>query len=217
MGQGGGPVVHKALASMPAYPAPSYRRRAASILLVSGLHAALLFALLHFMVQPQTGPAPMAERLLEMIIRPQAIVAPSLPPPRQWAQVPRVQRQGPVAAPAPSLAPPAQAPDIRALGRALTGCAPENLSNLSPDERAHCPDALHKPDDSVLAMQRSHVKDPARRAAEMAAKNGQPRIACTSIKEFKTPAGSVAVPMLDPGCAVKGAVNGFEPLNGLSK
>jgi hypothetical protein len=200
---------------MPAYQGPSYRQRATSILLVSGLHAALLFALLHFLVQPQSRPAARAERLLEMFIRPQRVVAPAAQ--GQRAAAPRRQQGRTILTPAPSFAPPAQAPDITGIGRALTACVPENLSNLSPQERAHCPGVFHKPDETVLAMPQSHVKDPARRAAEMAAKNRPGRIPCTSVARVDTAAGAVAVPMLDPGCAIDGLINGFEPLNGLPK
>lgn len=202
---------------MPALQGPCHGRRAVSILLVSALHAAMLFALLHFMVQPQSRPAAGAERLLEMIIRPQRSVvpAPAAPPPK--SRVPNRQQQSTPINPLPSLAPPAQAPDLTGLGRALTGCAPENLSNLSPDERAHCPDVFRKPDGTVLVEPRSRVKDPARRAAEMAAKNTPGRIPCTFIGSARTPAGAVVAPMVDPMCAIKGLVNGFGPLNGLPK
>lgn len=206
---------------MPAYQGPSYRRRALSIILVSALHAVLLFALLRFMVQPQTRPVLQAERLLEMILRPQAPATRPQAAQPQTSIAPRRERGRATVSPVPSFAPPAQAPDITALGRALTGCAPENLSgnssSLSPQERAHCPGAFHKPDESVVAEPPSHVKDRARRAAEMAAKNRPGRIPCTYIGSTGAPGGGGAAPMVDPICAINGLINGFEPLNGLPK
>jgi len=203
--------------SMPAFQGPSHGRRVLSILLVSALHAALLFALLRFMVQPQSKPVVSAERLLEMIIRPPRNAAPAPAAQRPQSLAPARQGQSTTVNPVPSLTPPAEAPNLTGLGRALTGCAPENLSNLSPDERAHCPDVFHKPDETVLVEPRSRVKDPARRAAEMAAKNTPGRIPCTFIGSARTPAGAVVAPMVDPMCAIKGLVNGFGPLNGLPK
>ena len=202
---------------LPAYQGPSLRRRAFSVLLVTGLHAALLFAMLHFMVQQHSRHTATAERILEMILRPQRVVVPAPMAPTQRKHVPRPQPERSLTSPAPSSAPPASAPDLSGLGRSLAECAPENWGNLSRDERARCPGILHKPDETEVAEPRSHVKDPARRTAEMAAKNGQARIPCTSVAKVMTGAGAVAVPMLDPGCALKGANEGFGPLNGLPK
>lgn len=202
---------------MPVTHGPSYRRRAISIVLVSGLHAALLFALLHFLVPPQSRPAAEAERLLEMVIRPSSPAAPAPAAQRQKSLAPRRQQGSTVVNPMPSFAPPAEAPDIAALGRALSGCAPENLSRLSPDERAHCPGVFHRPGETVLVEPQSRVKDPARRAAEMAAKNRPARIPCTYVGAVPGPSGGAPAFMLDPVCAIKGVIDGFEPLNGLPK
>lgn len=199
--------------------APSQQQRAVSALAVLLLHVLLLFALLHFLVKPQSARLPSAERLLEFIIS-----TPKISPPTPMPDRPR-QRQAPVRAQPggepsdamPSLAPPASTPDISGFGQALLGCAPENLASLSPDQRAHCPGGFSRPDDSAVIEPSSHVKDPVRRAAEMRARNGAVRVPCTSIINAPVSGGTAAVPMVDPVCAMRGAAQGFDPLNGLSK
>ncbi|MBA2589694.1 MAG: hypothetical protein H0U98_13845 [Alphaproteobacteria bacterium] len=113
--------------------------RAVSILLVLILHALLIFALLTFMVRPQSSPFHMAPetRLLEMFIN-------TARPPK-----PEAKKEAPASTPGPipqTVVPgepftptvPIPAPDIRGFGQALVGCAPENLSNLDETQRAHC-------------------------------------------------------------------------------
>ena len=117
----------------------------------------------------------------------------------------------------PSLAPPALTPDIRGLGQALLGCAPENLANLTPAQRAHCPGGFSRPADTAVVEPSSHVKDPLRRVAEMRARNTQARVPCTSVIDAPVGGGTAAVPMADPFCLVEGVVKGFGPLSGLSK
>lgn len=196
------------------------RQRAVSALAVLLLHALLLFALLHFLVRPQDASLPVAERILEFVISPPKVVAPTPVPPA----APRRQRIPVQALPGgeqsgamPSLAPPVPTPDIRGLGQALLGCAPENLSNLTPEQRAHCHSGFSRPDETAVIEPPSHVKDPARRAAEMAARNAKVRVPCTSVIDAPVGGGTAAVPMVDPACLIGGAVKGFGPLNGLSK
>jgi hypothetical protein len=117
----------------------------------------------------------------------------------------------------PSLAPPVETPDIRGLGQALLACAPENLVNLTSEQRAHCHSGFSAPDESALAQPSSHVKDPLRRAAEMKARNTPLRIPCTTVIDAPVGGGTAAVPMADPFCVVEGAIKGFGPLSGLSK
>ena len=200
-------------------PAASHPQRAISALIVLLLHALLLFAFLQFLVKPQGAGLTKPERLLELMISMPKTVAPPPPPAasaRQRAPV-RVQPGGEKSGAMPSLAPPALTPDIRGLGQALLGCAPENLSNLTPEQRAHCHSGFSAPDESALAEPRSHVKDPLRRAAEMKARNTPMRIPCSSVAAAPVGGGTAAVPMADPFCVLEGAIKGFGPLNGLSK
>jgi hypothetical protein len=203
--------------------APSQQQRAVSALAVLLLHVLLLFALLQFLVKPQGAHLPGTERLLEFVISPPKVSqpAPVLDRPRQ-RQVPIVvpapaQPEGGRSGAVPSLAPPVPAPDISGLGQALFGCAPENLASLTPEQRSHCPSGFSRPDDNAVIEPSSHVKDPARRAAEMRARSAPARVPCTSIIAAPVGGGTVAAPMVDPVCALRGASQGFDPLNGLSK
>lgn len=198
--------------------APSQSQRAISALLVLLLHALLLFAFLQFLVKPQSAGIPNPERLLELMIRMPRLSAPPPPaaPVRQRAPA-RVHPGGEQSGRMPSFAPPALTPDIRGLGQALLGCAPENLVNLTPAQKAHCPGGFSAPDERAVAEPPSHVKDSLRRAAEMKAKNAPLRIPCTSVIDAPVGGGTAAVPMVDPSCTLDGALRGFGPLSGLSK
>jgi|HubBroStandDraft_5_1064220.scaffolds.fasta_scaffold75490_2 hypothetical protein len=192
--------------------------RALSLVLVVLLHALLLFAVLHFMVTAQRSARPAPERLLEMIISTarKPLPAPMTAPPSKPMAAP--QRGGEYKGVMPSYAPPAAAPDVTGLGQALFGCAPENIPNLTPDQRAHCTNGFTRPDDNALIEPKSHVQDPARREAEMRTKNTPGRVPCTSLTEVQTSlSGNTLVPMVDPVCAIGGLLNGFGPLNGLNK
>ena len=196
---------------------PAASQRAISALLVLLLHALLLFAFLQFLVKPQGAGISHPERLLELMISmPKAAPPPPAAPARQRAPF-RVQPGGEKSGALPSLAPPVETPDIRGLGQALLGCAPENLATLTPEQRAHCPGGFSRPDDSAVLEPPSHVNDPLRRAAEMKARNAPLRVPCTSVIDAPVGGGTAAVPMADPFCLMGGAIKGFGPLNGLSK
>lgn len=199
--------------------AASQPQRAISALLVLLLHALLLLALLQFLVKPQNAGTSHPERLLELMISMPRAPTPPPPPaaPRGQRAPVRVQPGGERSGAMPSLAPPVLTPDIRGFGQALLGCAPENLANLTPEQRAHCPGGFSRPDDSAVLQPPSHVKDPLRRAAEMKARNALLRVPCTAVVGAPVGGGSVAVPMADPFCLMGGAIEGFGPLNGLSK
>jgi hypothetical protein len=197
-------------------PATSQSQRAISALLVLLLHALLLFAFLQFLVKPQGAGIANPERLLELMISMPRVSAPPAAPARQRAPV-RVHPGGEQSGGMPSLAPPALTPDIRGLGEALLGCAPENLVNLTPEQRTRCHSGFSRPDNSAVVEPPSHVKDPLRRAAEMKARSTPLRIPCTSVIDAPVGGGTAAVPMADPFCVVGGVIKGFGPLNGLSK
>lgn len=189
-------------------------RRAGSAALAALLHLLLLALLLQTMTRaprPVAVPRETILRLLPLLAQPKAekaapaaVASPRLP-----------SRVRPLVPP-----PPAEAtPSIQGLGQSLFGCAPENLANLTPDQRAHCTGGrLAAPDDSQLAQPKSHVKDPARRAAEMATKNTPGVIPCAVIMQAPAPYGGTAVvPGFNPFCVLKGLSSGFGPLNGLAK
>ncbi|HEY1876452.1 MAG TPA: hypothetical protein VGG66_03245 [Rhizomicrobium sp.] len=190
-----------------------------SLLLVALLHALLLFAILHFMVvTPKATIVAAPEHLLEIIINTAKKPAPvSLTAPRS-RPAPTLPKAGGVTSGAmPSYTPPVARPDITGLGQALFGCAPENLPNLTPDQRAHCTNGFTRPDENALVEPKSHVKDPLRREAEMRAKNTPGRVPCTSVTNVGGLAGNTAAPTVNPICIIGGLINGFGPLNGLDK
>jgi hypothetical protein len=189
--------------------------RAMSLLLVLLLHVLLVLAFLRLMVMsPAVATHP--ERLLEMMIDTSRRLTPAPVMPRQKIAPPRAQPRGAPFHPLPSFVPPTEVPDIRGLGQAILGCAPENLSNLTPDQRVHCPNTFTRPDDSAVLEPRSRVKDPNRRAAEMAAKNTPGRIPCTYIAVDA--AQRQAAPAVDWICLADGLFGrGFAPLTGLPK
>jgi len=191
-----------------------WRRRLSSAFLVALLHGLLLLALLHFLVPSQSRPG--TQRILESFVTFARKAAPAEAPPLPAMPAPP-SRGGVTSGAAPSLAPTIAAPDIRGLGQSLFGCAPETLANLSPEQRSHCTNGLARPDDSAVIEPPSHVKDPARRAAEMRAKNTPGRIPCTYLGQAPAPYGSTTTVMADPVCVMDGLTNGFGPLSGLSK
>lgn len=70
-----------------------------------------------------------------------------------------------------------QAPSgLEALGRALSGCAPEQMGKLAPEDRAKCPPlaAMPPPDRDLVAPPRSHAKDEALWTEDLAERNWQP-------------------------------------------
>ena len=103
---------------MLAIPRPDASQRALSLVLVALLHAALLFAVLRFMVVTPKNRVIAAPDLLEMIIntarKPVTVTAPPSKP------APALPRRGGVSSGAmPSFAPPVAPPDITGLGQAL--------------------------------------------------------------------------------------------------
>lgn len=198
---------------------PGYSQRAVGFLLVVLLHALFLFAVLHFMVvTPKTAVTAAPEHLLEMFIKtarkPSPVTAPML---RSRPALPLPRRGGVTSGTMPSFAPPVPAPDVTGFGQALFGCAPENIPNLTPDQRAHCINGFTRPDDSALVQPRSQVQDLARREAEMRTKNTPGHIPCAIVMDSHAPGGGGAAPGVDPLCVIDGLINVFGPLNGLPK
>ncbi len=189
---------------------PSPGQRFASLALMMALHLVVLWALLQMVTK-----TPVAIRAREIFLRisvpRQERITPAPPPPRQ-AQRPR---GAPVLGARPLPAPVIPAPDLRGLGQSVFGCAPENLPNLSADQRSHC-HGLARPDDSLLVEPPSHVKDPQRRAAEMRAKNTPGNIPCTYVAV--DPSFGNPVPAASLGCLADGVFGkDIPPLTGLPK
>jgi hypothetical protein len=126
-----------------------------------------------------------------------------------FLNIPRVEIP-PIEIPPVGVAPPAA--DLQQFGNTLFGCAPENLGNLTAEQRAHCNVVrIAPPDDSVVTEAASHVQDPTRRAAELAGRNTPARVPCTSILSHSlgfTGKEDIGV-MANSLCVLNGLFNGF--------
>jgi hypothetical protein len=182
--------------------------------LVAVLHLLIALALLHMVSAPR-HPSGLNSR--EIMIR---MGAPAPLPSRTEIAPPPPRLIQPLLESPRALPPPAIAPippsDLRGFGQQLFGCAPEALAGLTPQERSRCVTGLTRPDDSAVLMPRSHVKNPERRAAEMAAKNTTARIPCSYIAVEKSFGYQVPAASLD--CLMDSVTGpGLAPLNGLGK
>jgi len=155
-------------------------RRVASIGGVILVHLLLIALILSGL--PKFTPLPRSVREIILVLMPKtkriepkprenavprAIIAPPSP---------RTLRYAPPAAPAT----PATA---KALNIPLLRCAPENLQKLSPEERENCNGVgIAPPDKNTIAELRSHVRQPERRAAELAARRTPATFDCTHLE-----------------------------------
>src|ERR1700759_3412423 len=139
----------------------------------------LLFA--HFLLTPHAPKE--REREMLLLLRPLArprpdppIVAPThvrpnlppaIPPPVVMPPLPNNGVPGVIPAP-PS--------PLEAIGRALLGCTPEAMANLSREDRAKCPPLAQAPppDQDLVEQPRSHAKDEALWAEEKAEREWMP-------------------------------------------
>ena len=194
------------------YAAIGAKRRIASALLVALLHLLIVLALLHTVAAPPRSVSP--REILIRLTRP-------APPPPSTAPAPPLPRliqpaPGNIQTVPPSPMVPVPPLDLRGFGQQLFGCAPEALAGMTQEERTRCSTGLTRPDDTASLMPRSHVKNPERRAAEMAAKNTTAHVPCSYIATeaflgYKVPAASLDC-LYD---SITGA--GLAPLNGLRK
>ena len=120
----------------------------------------------------------------------------------------------PLAVP-PIVMPPGASPsatDLQGFGNALFGCSPENLNNLTPEQRSHCSGLAAIPrDKNGIAEPRSLVKDLPRREAELAARNTPARVPCVELRTRTLGFNGIEDTgiMTDPLCALNGWINGF--------
>ncbi len=196
-------------------PAHALTNRMTSLTLVTLLHGLLLLILLNAFTQKDTrvfSPRETILRLLPLLRpAPQQDAAPSAGAARNARPLP-----APVVPPATAIEP--AAPDVTGLGHSLFGCAPERLAAMTADERQRCATGLKAPDRNLVVIPKSHVQDPARRAAEMKARNAPLRVPCTYTGSAPGPYFSNTVTgMINPGCVLDGLFNGFAPLTGLAK
>lgn len=182
-----------------------------SLALVMLLHGLLLTLLLQTFAYKNTRILPTRETILRLL--------PLLKPAPEQEAAPRSSaspRPAPIIIPAaPEIGAAPNAPDLRALGDRLFGCAPEKLAMMTPQDRARCSTGLTAPDRNVVTIPKSHVRDPQRRAAEMAARNKPLVVPCTYVIDAPAPHGTTPAVMVNPVCALDGLLNGFGNPNGL--
>lgn len=147
--------------------------------------AALLLQLLFILLLSQFLLTPQAqkERAREMLLllRPSVKPKPE-PPPIPQQSSPALSVPVPLTVPPPLPNPgivgvkPETPSGLEAFGRALSGCTPEQMGRLGPEDRAKCPPlaAMPKPDQDLLAPPRSHAKDEAQWVEDLAERNWQP-------------------------------------------
>jgi hypothetical protein len=147
--------------------------------------AALLLQLFFILLLSQFLLTPQAqkERAREMLL----LLRPSVKPKPESPPIPQ-QSSPALPVPIPQFVPPPlpnpgivgvkpETPSgLEAFGRALSGCTPEQMGRLGPEDRAKCPPlaAMPMPDQDLLAPPRSHAKDEAQWAEDLAERNWQP-------------------------------------------
>jgi len=155
------------------------RERAATATAALLLQFLFILLLSQFLLTPQAQKERAREMLL--LLRPSAKPRPPPPPiPQQASPVLPVPSPQFVPPPLPNPAIVGVKPEtpsgLEAFGRALSGCTPEQMGKLGPEDRAQCPPlaAMPKPDEDLLAPPRSHAKDEAQWAEDLAERNWQP-------------------------------------------
>lgn len=118
-----------------------------------------------------------------LLLRPLSKPLPApVPPPPMRAPVPRATAPVPYVLPplpqqAPNLIAPGPPSVLEGIGRALSGCTPEGMALLSPQDRAKCPPLAERPrpDQDLVEQPRSHAKDEALWAEEKAERDWVPQ------------------------------------------
>lgn len=127
---------------------------------------------------PKLMPTPRAMREMFLLLTPKPQPR-EKPLPRDRAAARPAARS--VRYPAAKL--PSAAPGARTLSIPLFACAPQNLADLSPEDQAKCArTGIAPPDAAAVVALRSHVRDPARHAAELAARRTPARVDCTHME-----------------------------------
>lgn len=141
-----------------------------------------------------------------------------------FSPVPRPHEKPPLAPPTPrrpvhvpifhvpAISPkpiPAPNPKLKGLGLSLLPCAPENLVNLSPEERDQCfsaqAGASPSRSDVIPGTVRERAVDAGTWSASIARRNSPPRLRCSYIRAIPqdvTTGRTTKVIMVDPLCAL---------------
>ncbi|HWA92368.1 MAG TPA: hypothetical protein VG889_20190 [Rhizomicrobium sp.] len=152
-------------------------RRLSGIAAATFVHLLLIAFVLSGL--PKSAPIPRAVHEIMLVLMPKPKPVDVEPPPKAAPR--RAAIPSWVRAPVPVIAPQV-APSVE-LRIPLFRCAPENFEKLSPEEQAKCSGiGIAPPDRRTVAALRSHVLDPARHEAELAARRTPARVDCTRLK-----------------------------------
>ncbi len=160
-------------------PAPLWRSpRLPAAIAVVVLHLVLVF----FILSSQSGPVPLPPLRHEVFI----FFHPPAKPIRLPRKIETIAKMRTVAPPfryAPSTSITVPPPPANTLELALFRCAPENLANLTPIERAHCGDAYsqHAFEAAIPGTLKEQSVDAARWQAAIVARNTPPTVPCVSL------------------------------------
>ena len=188
--------------SPPGEPAPWWQGpRLAGAALVAAIHV-LFVSFLLISLPIQVPPLPTAREMF-LMFRP----APKTVRLPRKIEPPGTARAGPpLFHYAPSTAITILPTAKNGLSLSLFGCAPENLANLTPDERAHCGDGLSAASLRADFPGAPHELslDPGRWAQAIRDRNTPLRVACTSLTKTagKGPGQSANTLMVDPLCVL---------------
>ena len=178
-------------------------RRLAGAALALVLHAALIALLLRVTLSQAPLPSVISERLTWIALR-----APPKPE-SQKTHARHVRVRATTGLPVPdfrgaTFPPEPNTQSLEVLHPFLFDCAPENLTNLSPEQRAQCGGTMNRPDGSAdFADRTSRSHDAARWARGLARKNNPLLLPCSS------PQG-IGVSPTTLICLGKGLLNGFD-------
>lgn len=155
------------------------RERAATATVALLLQLLFILLFTHFLLTPQAQKERAREMLL--LLRPSAKPRPEPVPaiPRPSSPVLPIPQFVPPPLPKPGVTGvrPETPSGLEAFGRALSGCTPEAMGKLAPEDRAKCPPLgvnPPAPDQDLLAEPRSHAKDEALWAEEKAERDWMP-------------------------------------------
>jgi hypothetical protein len=186
---------------------PDNKRRLIAIGVVLLVHLLIVALILSGMPKMLGKRADLGEIFFVFAPKPKPFekLLPAAPTPTRSVHVPIPREQ--TISPRTNIAP---SPQINGLSLSLLRCAPENLANLSPEERAQCSSSTlvgppASPNDKAPGIVREYAVDAGTWSASIARRNSPITAPCTSmqaIPEDVTTGRTAKVIMVDPLCAL---------------
>lgn len=187
-------------------PRPWHKRRWIGAAVVLAVHTVLIGFVMTSM--PRTIALLPSSREIYYVFHPRPAVRPL--PKLIPAPAPPSQVRVPVFRYAPS--PPPQAvitapPGVNGLQLSLFGCAPENLANLTPEQRARCTSSLAMSGftSTIPGTVKELSLDPGRWRAAITARNTPLEVPCTHLEEVTNGTiggGHSTAVFVDPQCVI---------------